>query len=64
MANIEFEDVISARKYIGNLIIEYPEMIFDFDVIICNDFEGEPCAFEENESMWIKIEDLLKQEKI
>lgn len=51
------------QKYIGNLIIEYPEMIFDFDAIICNDFEGEPCAFEENESMWIKIEDLLKQEK-
>lgn len=51
------------QKYIGNLIIEYPEMIFDFDVMICNDFEGNPDTFEENKSMWIKIEDLMKQEK-
>lgn len=51
------------QKYIGNLIIEYPEMIFDFDVMICNDFEGNPDVFEENKSMWIKIEDLIKKEK-
>lgn len=52
------------QKYIGNLIIEYPEMIFDFDVIICNQFKGGPHNFDENESMWIEIEDLIKQDKI
>lgn len=51
------------QKYIGNLIIEYPEMIFDFDVMMCNNFEGNPGVYEENESMWIKIEDLIKKEK-
>lgn len=52
------------QKYIGNLIIEYPEMIFDFDVIMCNQFKGNPGNFDENESMWIEIEDLIKQDKI
>ncbi len=52
------------QKYIGNLIIEYPEIIFDFDVIICNQFKGNPSNFDENESMWIEIEDLIKQDKI
>ena len=51
------------QKYIGNLVIEYPEMIFDFDVIICKNFEGSPNDFDENESMWIEIEDLINQEK-
>lgn len=51
------------QKYIGNLVIEYPEMIFDFDVIICKKFEGNPNNFDENESMWIEIEDLINQEK-
>lgn len=51
------------QKYIGNLVIEYPEMIFDFDVIICKNFEGNPNNFDENESMWIEIKDLINQEK-
>lgn len=51
------------QKYIGNLIIEYPEMIFDFDVMMCNKFEGNPDVFEENKSMWIKIEELFEARK-
>ena len=51
------------QKYVGNLIVEYPEIVFDFDVIICNEYLGNPSAFKENESMWIKIEDLINQEK-
>ena len=49
------------QKYIGNLVIEYSEMIFDFDVMLCDSFKGKPCIFEENESMWIKVEDLINQ---
>ena len=52
------------QKYVGNLIIEYPEMIFDFDIMVCNQIKGEPINFDENKSMWIKIEDLLKENKI
>lgn len=54
---------IISQKYIGNLIIEYPKMIFDFDVILCNEFEGSPSIFKENESMWIEINNLLNQDK-
>ena len=51
-------------KYKGNMIIEYPNRIFDFDVFICNECEGKPQAFEENTSEWIEINELLKKEKI
>lgn len=51
------------QKYIGNLVIEYPEKIFDFDVMICSKYEGNPNIFDDNESMWIKIEDLINQKK-
>ena len=54
---------ITDQKYIGNLVIEYPEMIFDLDIIICKKFEGNPNNFDGNESMWIEIEDLINQEK-
>lgn len=51
-------------KYKGNMIIEYPNRIFDFDVFITNESEGEPQEFEENTSEWIKIKELLQKEKI
>ena len=51
-------------KYKGNMIIEYPNRIFDFDIFICNECEGKPQDFEENTSEWIEINELLKKEKI
>lgn len=51
-------------KYKGNMIIEYPNRIFDFDVFITNEIEGEPQEFEENTSEWIQIKELLQKEKI
>ena len=51
-------------KYKGNMIIECPNRIFDFDVFLCNECEGEPQDFEENISEWIEIKELLKKEKI
>ena len=51
-------------KYKGNMIIEYPNRIFDFDVFLCNECEEEPQDFEENTSEWIEINELLKKEKI
>ena len=55
---------IRKLKYKGNMIIEYPNRIFDFDVFICNECEGETQEFEENTSEWIEINELLKKEKI
>lgn len=51
-------------KYRGNMTIEYPNRIFDFDVFICNECEGKPQDFEENTSEWIEINELLKKEKL
>lgn len=51
-------------KYKGNMIIEYPNRIFDFDVFITKESEGEPQEFEENTSEWIEINELLQKEKI
>lgn len=51
------------QKYKGNVIVEYPNMIFDFDIYLVNDYKGNPKEFEENYSMWISIEDLLKENK-
>lgn len=55
---------IKNLKYKGNMIIEYPNRIFDFDVFITNVSEGEPQEFEENTSEWIDIKALLQKEKI
>ena len=56
--------IIKNLKYKGNLIIEYPNRVFDFDMFLCNECEGEPQEFEENTSEWIEIDKLLKKEKI
>lgn len=55
-------DIIN-QKYKGNVIVEYPNMIFDFDIYLVNDYKGNPKEFEENCSMWINIEDLLNKNK-
>ncbi len=51
-------------KYKGNMIIEYPNRIFDFDVFVSNEYEGKLQEFEENTSEWIEINELLQKEKI
>lgn len=51
-------------KYKGNMIIEYPNRIFDFDVFVATESEGEPQEFEENTSEWIEIKELLQKEKL
>ena len=55
---------VKELKYKGNMIIEYPNRIFDFDVFLATESEGEPQEFEENTSEWIEIQELLQKEKI
>ena len=55
---------IKRAKYKGNMIIEYPNRIFDLDVFLCDECEGETQDFKENTSEWMEINELLKKEKI
>ena len=55
---------VSNLKYRGNMIIEYPDRIYDFDVFLTNECNGEPQDFSENTSEWIDIPALLSKEKI
>lgn len=48
----------------GIMTIEYPDRKFIFDILISNEYEGEPQEFEENTSEWIDIKELLQKEKI
>lgn len=51
-------------KHKGNMIIEYPDRIYDFDVFTTNESQGVLQENEENISEWIEIEELLQKEKI
>jgi len=48
---------------IGKAYIECPNLIFDLDLFIVDEYKGEPQKFYENDSGWIEIDNLLKQEK-
>ena len=52
---------ILKQRYKGNVIIEYPNMIFDFDIYLVEKFSGIPKEFEENYSMWVNIEQLFNE---
>ena len=54
---------IDELNYSGNLIIEYPDRIFDFSVFITNNFEGDFKKSEENDVELIYIEQLINLEK-
>lgn len=56
--------IIKNLKHKGNMIIEYPDRKYAFDVFITNEYEGEPQEFKENTSEWIEIDELLKEDKI
>lgn len=54
---------ITNLKYKGNMIIEYPNRTFDFDVFITNKYMGKTQEFKENTSEWININELLQKDK-
>lgn len=51
-------------KYRGHMIIEYPNRIFDYDIFIASEYEGEPKNFSKNTSEWIDINELLQKQKL
>lgn len=55
---------IKDLRHKGNMIIEYPDRKYVFDVLITNEFEGEPQEFKDNTAQWIEIDKLLKEDKL
>ncbi len=55
---------IENLKYKGNMLVEYPDRIFDLKVFICNEYHGELKEFETNTSEMIEIKELLNKEKL
>lgn len=51
-------------KYAGNLIVEYPDRVFDFDIYLTNEYSGTPSKTEDNIAEWIDIDELLKKDKL
>lgn len=50
-------------KYAGNLVIEYPNRVFDMDIFITSEYNGVPQETVENIAEWIDIDELLQKEK-
>ena len=55
---------IIKQHHVGHGAIEYPDRIYDFEIFIVDDFEGNPSNEEENNSLWIDADELLNKEKV
>ena len=55
---------ITKQHYIGHITVEYPDTIYEFEVLIVDEYSGEPLEFDFNNSLWIDINELLKEEKL
>lgn len=53
---------ISELEKVGKIIIEYPDRIYNIEVFLAAKYSGFPQEFDENESFWIPINDLLECE--
>lgn len=51
-------------KYAGNLIVEYPDRVFDFDIYLATEYSGTPSEVNDNISEWIDIDELLEKDKL
>lgn len=50
-------------QYAGNLVIEYPDRVFDMTIFITSEYKGSPKETSENKAEWIEIDELLNKEK-
>lgn len=62
---VEEETGIEVRNLeeVGNVIIEYPDRIYNMNVFVTSDYSGNVRNNVENDAFFIDIEDLLKEEK-
>lgn len=54
-------DIINLEK-LGKVIVEYPDRTYNIEVFIVTKYDGFPKEFDENESFWISIDNLLTNE--
>ena len=54
---------ISNLQEIGTMVTEYPDRIYHFTLFLAHAYTGEPQNFDEDDSFWISISELLKEEK-
>lgn len=54
---------VSNFEEVGNVIIEYPDRIYNMEVFVTNNYMGSVRNNEENDAFFIDIEDLLKEKK-
>lgn len=52
---------ISELEKLGNVIIEYPDRIYNMEVFLANKYKGLPQEFDENEAFWMPIKDLVRE---
>lgn len=52
---------IDDLEKLGNIIVEYPNRIYNMEIFSANKYNGIPKEFIENESFWIPIKDLVKK---
>lgn len=55
---------VNNLNYSGNMIVEYPDRIFNFELFNTNEFEGENKNLEGNTSQWMDIIELINKEKV
>ena len=55
---------IIKQHYVGHTTINYPNRVFEFGIFIVDDYNGEPLNFDENNSMWINVDELYKEDKL
>ena len=53
---------ISELEKLGKIIVEYPDRIYNMEVFYATQYKGFPQEFDENESFWIPINELLENE--
>lgn len=59
----EADMIIINPQYSGNLVVEYPDRVFDIDIFITSEYSGIPKETIENTAEWIEVDQLLKKEK-
>ncbi len=54
---------VNNLEEVGNVVIEYPDRIYDMNVFVTSDYRGNVRNSEENDAFFIDIDDLLIEEK-
>ena len=54
---------VSNLEKVGNIIIEYPDRIYNMNVFVTSNYRGNVRNNEENDAFFIDIADLLKEKK-